>query len=373
MSEKLRGEEIYLEKTSSNFESAYDEVKASEEKREIESISRRMKIFSRYKQMLFSDPDHPREELTEEEKRQLTQELEELDTEYTENGMHFGKCQFYKIIDALRLGRKVEIEGFGPYLRDYLETGLTDEQTKLTTDDEKGIAAMEILFEYFPEAHAASLADAYNTWKFNYETGTPRELLGYEDNKDKIHTDVSESYKKRFKLWVERVLRSRGIIRPDEKEDYDNGFVINEESELVEGAKKLTSHLVDKGFIEGNTDSDTGEIWFIQTATQSEDPRYTRIKLRDANGHWECAALDASQFMHPRNLDITHVIILPRSNFEQQQDQVWEIVRKINPDADREGFRGENIHNIFIDTDNEKVTIELIKETLRKKLGVFKQ
>ncbi|MEI8092000.1 MAG: hypothetical protein WCG98_07555 [bacterium] len=66
------------------------------------------------------------------------------------------------------------------------------------------------------------------------------------------------------------------------------------------------------------------EILFVNP--NAENPKYRKITLRKQNGHWMCEALDASSYIKPENLNITHLVILP-TNFKEQQDKVWEMLR----------------------------------------------
>jgi hypothetical protein len=63
-----------------------------------------------------------------------------------------------------------------------------------------------------------------------------------------------------------------------------------------------------------------------------------------------CEALDASAFLDPKNLEITHLVILPE-HFQKQQDRVWEILRAL-------GHSPENYHNVYYPADADPETVK---------------
>lgn len=308
-------------------------------------------------------------EMPEDLKKELDEKLRVIDERYTVNGVHFLKCQFSKIIDDLRRGRRVEFEAFGPYLKDYLSNYMDENPDDFTKTDKIGLAIMEFLRkEVMPEAYPVSLFDEYNLGtRASDGLGKPldrdNENPFYAKNKERGKLEIeSGGYREKFKAFIERIFRQRGIVREGETEGPENDFILISETEKTKDAPALEAALKEKGLIEYGEGE---EIWFQNKIDQCEDPRYLRINLRTKDGTWQCAALDASGFLHERNRKITHLVILPKENFEEQQDQVWEILHAL-------GFQPENYHNIFFETNNPKVTPESTVETLREKIEVLK-
>lgn len=290
---------------------------------------------------------------------EMKQQLESIDIKYTEDGVHFLKCQFSKIVDALRQGKRVEFEGFGPYLVDYIFKDMGSDGVELTAPDAVGLAVMKFLKELFPELKAVSLYDEYNIYKTASDvTGRPRQqnqmgsLLLEEGG-----AVASERMKADFKKFIEVILLKYGIIEEGDQEGPNADYVLISETDKIKDAEKLVNILEGKGLVvfgEGK------EAWFQNNVQGCDDPRYLRIKLRDKNGKWECACLDASGFLDPRNREIVHLVMLPRIPFEEQQDKVWEILNAL-------GFRPENYHNIFFDVRNtESVENKSRAEEIRK-------
>lgn len=359
--------EILLERKSEiPFEKKLDKLKVLEKANEIVGMHENQQIRDQYKKLIANRDPHCKE-IPDDLRHEMSESLQIIDAKYAVNGVHFLKSQFSKIVDALRQGRRVEFEGFGPYLRDYIFQGIDSGEITFTKTDQIGLAIMEFLRAVLPEAHPVSLYDEYNMWMTAADPfGRPmnrdneKELFEAGATRGRIES-VADGIKKQFRDFVERVMRSRGIIKDLEKEGADADFVLLSESEKIRDAEELVKLLDEKGLIERGRGS---EIWFQTTVVRCDDPRYMRIRLRDDEGHWECAALDSSGFLNPRNREIVHLVILPKENFEEQQDQVWEILHAI-------GFRPENYHNIFFETENSEVTPESSVNTLRSKLSVL--
>jgi len=178
------------------------------------------------------------------------------------------------------------------------------EEMSSRLDQIDALAVMEFLKrEVIPEAHAVSLYDTLNLWT------TASDASGKPQNRDD-QSDQAHAY------------HTQGRI----------------------------AYGVDE------------EIWFQNTVAQCDDPRYLRILLRDKNGNWQCAALDASGFLNPRNREIVHLVILPKENFEAQQDQVWEILHAF-------GFQPQDYHNVFFEVKNNDVTPQSVVDTIRLQIG----
>jgi hypothetical protein len=280
----------------------------------------------------------------------LTKELDDVSNRYSINGVHFLKCQFSRIIEDLMAGKRVEFEAFGPYFRDYIFLGFDSKAVESVKTDAIGLEIMESLRkEIMPEAHPASLRDEYNTWPFS------------SDKKGKGDVVPSDKFKEKFYNFIEELFKNRGIVKEGEKEGVEDDYVMISETEKIKNAEELVEKLKEKNLIRYGEGE---EIWFQNTLEGCEDPRYMRINLRDKKGKWKCPCLDASGFLDERNRKITHLVILPKEHFEEQQDQVWEILRSI-------GFQPEEYHNIFFETENEKVTPKSAVEAIKSRIGVL--
>lgn len=369
--ERLNSEkrEIFLERENGpQFEDKLNTLRKEESRHEVEGRTRANKVRDEYKAKLLKRQLESKEqfkEMPDDLKEELDQELKTIDNEYTtEAGVHFLKCQFSKIIDALREGKRVEFEAFGPYLRDYIASGFDTEQTSYAVADKIGLAVMKFLREeVMPEAHPVSLYDEYNMGSSGSEhaTGLPVDLSKRTHDREVGQREVADMFKDKFKEFVETLMRQNGIIKEGETEGPESDYVLLSETDKTKDAPKLVKALEAKGLIEHGEGQ---EIWFQNTLMQCEDPRYLRINLRDKNGKWQCAALDSSGFLNPRNQEITHLLILPKpskknlekgdraeklADFEEQQDQVWEILHAL-------GFQPNNYHNIFFEIDEQYET-----------------
>jgi hypothetical protein len=233
------------------------------------------------------------------------------------------------------------------------------ENIELEKMDEIGLNIMWYLKKVFPNMCAVSLYDEYNLWvsaygfdwtPLNRDSGLAQKLW----NKWQLAVE-SDVYGKEFKKFVEFMLRKYWAILPNEQEWVDKNYVLVSETDKIESAKVLVEKLREKWLIYENWN----EIWFKNTIDKCEDPRYLDILLRDASGKRQCAALDASWFLDKRNRDITHLVILPREIFEEQQDMVWELVRTL-------WIEPKKYHNIFFDIEDDKVNVESVLEVFKK-------
>ena len=126
------------------------------------------------------------------------------------------------------------------------------------------------------------------------------------------------------------------------------------ESSKIHDAEELIKRLEAKGIIR----YENGEIIFDNE--NAENPDYKEIKLRKKDGDWLCPALDASSYLKPENLDITHLVVLPEQHFKEEQDQVWEILRAL-------GIKSDRYHNIFYDERLEPgQAAEIIEKEFKK-------
>lgn len=374
--EQSPDEIIFLQKEAErggeDFEEKLDNLKETERSRELAGLAKWKSIKDRYKAELIEKSLEEGEikEIPPDIKAKIDEEYRNIDEEYTINGIHFLKCQFSEIIEALRKKRRVEYEAFGPYLRDYFKYMFLEsvDNIELEKQDEIGLAIMEFFKEeLMPEAHPVSLYDEYNLGiAAALPTGKPvsrdhsSPTSGSYLDRGRLANE-SEILKKEFRRFVASVLKSRGIIEGSEEEGRGKDYTLLSESQKVADAKRLAELLNEKGLIEGDITLESGEIWFQNKVENCDDPRYLRIKLRDKEGHWECAALDASGFLDESNREITHLVILPKEKFEEQQDQVWEILKSI-------GFQPENYHNIFVDIENPKVTPGSAVNTIKSRI-----
>lgn len=388
--------EISLEKGKANFDDNLSKLRLQESDRETSGWVEAQKLRDEYKTKLVQWAIAEGKNLNELEmpgflKAELDKKMEIVDEKYTVNGVHFLKCHFSKIIDDLRSGRRVEFEAFGPYLKDYLGEGFDVKDVKYMSADETGLAIMKFLRQIMPEAHPVSLYDEYNLGTAANESGTGLSTDPSKQKKgsERGQREAADIFKDRFKKFVEESMRAQEIIGVGETEGPDKDFVLISETEKIKDAEELVKILkaleLEKGrkIIASGVDQ---EIWFQNNIDDCEDPRHLRIQLRDREGKWQCAALDASGFLNPINRDITHLVILSKpseknkenakdeqdkvNNFEIQQDQVWEILRLL-------GFQPEHYHNIFFEIDdkydsqNNTFNPGLIVDTIRSQVGVL--
>lgn len=261
----------------------------------------------------------------------------------TRNGVDFSRCQMDRIIGAYKEGTKFEFESFSPYLSDHnLATGeiLRD---NLTNEEAAGLSVAKILRDAFPKARIISLYDEYNT---NLpDTSDARGVPTAGGRQIELPNEVKQN----FVNDIEQLLREKGIIREGDRAEENYKFV--SESSKIADAEKLKERLL----ANGNILEEDGALYFVND--KAENPVYRKILLRTKNDRWMCEALDASSYLDPKNLEITHLVVLP-NHFKEQQDKVWEILRVL-------GIQPDNYHNIFFD---DKQSPEVVAQTIREEI-----
>lgn len=391
---------IELERKTPDFDTRFEDLK-QRERLELVEYSRSHEIKDKYKakyrQYLLEQGINVEKgtELPPEMRECLDLEISTLEAEYSREGICFLYCQFHKIIEGLKRGEVAEVEAFGPYLRDYLDYVFEKDTmgVKFTKADEIGLAILKFLLtEVIPEAHLVSLYDEYNLWTTASNVlGKPLDRSEFKSKEDKdmqgqkVEFDYergrleneSETLKKAFRDFIERVLKQRGLIKEGEVDGPENDYSLLSESSKVEDAIKLAKMLKAQGNLEGEIDDEKSELFFVISVDNCEDPRYMKFRLRDGEGHWECAALDASGYIADsngqrvekfRNENINHLICLDKNIFLEQQNQVWEIIHSLKKDG-KALFSGLKVHNIFFDSNNPDVTPESVIATFREYLG----
>lgn len=302
----------------------------------------------------------------------MKEELASAEREATRDGVNFAKCQMDKIIEANNKGKQVEFETLSPYLADYNTATGEIWSDNLTKSDAIGLALSRTLRDNFPKARMISLYDEYNSNIPDSSTllGNPMQfetpdstVQRYELDKkgrlkptgvlkDARQLSFPEKTKGNFKNNLEKLFRSAGSIRKDDQEGKNYLFV--SESSKVESAEQLVRKLEDKGKIK----RDGQAIYFVNP--EAENPAYREITLRTSNGRWLCEALDASSYLDEKNLEITHLVVLP-NQFIEQQDKVWGILRTL-------GIEPTNYHNIFYD---ENIPPEQVTRVIQEEIDYF--
>lgn len=279
----------------------------------------------------------------------------------THEGVNFSRCQMDTLVQDYLNGKKFEFESYSPYASDYnLNTGEIRENI-LTPTDKVGLEVGKMLRNTFsaPWARLICLWDAYNTGMSDDTDfwGKPRDpTKKYSEKYGAVNAAqlrLPEETQKKFSENVESLMKRRGLIRSTDVAAKD--YLLVSESAKVHDAAQLVKLLDEKGFIRRNGEA----ISFFNP--DAENPFYKEIELRRSDGGWLCEALDASAFLKPENLAITHLVILP-NHFKRQQDGVWEILRVL-------GIKPTNYHNIFYDENvaPEKVTA-VIKEQIERSM-----
>ena len=236
------------------------------------------------------------------------------------------KCQMNEVIKAYKDGKSVDVESFSPYLKNYnVKKGTLNEE--LTKEDKTGLEILKLLNKEFPNAQAVSLYDEYNT---PYDQKEP----------------FTQEQKDNFLQSIEDRLEKEGA-----KIDH---FI--SESSKIESAKSLVDQLKTKGVIK---EKGSGAIYFNDGQSQGGQFDEHFFPLKTKGGRWMCEALDASSFLDKKNLEITHLVILPE-RFKIQQERVWNILKTL-------GIRPEGYHNIFFNPDSEpNEIVQKIQEEIEK-------
>lgn len=268
-----------------------------------------------------------------------------LERENIRHGVDFSKCQMKNILAAYASGDKLDIEAVSPYLIDYNTHTGEMWGNLLTPVDVTGIEIAKLLRTEFPRARMVSLYDEYNS-----EFTDSSDASG-KPTRDAAQLPFSDGVKRNFRASFEQVLRAQGVISDTDKEG--EAYLLISESEKVRDVEKLIERLEGAGHIRRD-----GMAIYFENA-EAENPEHRTIVLRTKNGRWLCEALDASSFLNPENLEMTHLVILPNS-FKKQQDKVWEILRTLGIDASR-------YHNIFFDEDlTPEHVVRVIRDEIKK-------
>ncbi len=276
----------------------------------------------------------------------MGQEMErQFELEKARKSVDFSKCQMDKLIAAVKAGKSVEFESYSPYLADNnTSTGEVWDDERLAKADATGLAIASTLREEFSTARLVSLYDEYNSGL--PDTTDPRGI----PKADGPQIGFSEEAKDAFLHNIEKILRTRGAVRDGDQEGKDYLFV--SESSKQKDAEELVRRLEESGHITRDGEA----IYFVNPG--SENPAYSKIILRTKSGRWLCEALDASSYIKPENLEITHLVVLPNS-FREQQDKVWEILKTL-------GIKPTNYHNIFFDDSLDPAAVaEVIRENIK--------
>jgi len=275
----------------------------------------------------------------------------------THEGVNFSRCQMDTLVQDYLNGKRFEFESYSPYASDYNQKTGEIWEGKLVKADTVGLEVGKMLRNTFsaPWARLICLWDAYNTG-MSEDTdfwGKPRDpTKKYPEKHGGVHVAqlrLPEETQKKFSENVESLMRRRGLIRSTDVKDRD--YLLISESAKVHDAEQLVKLLDEKGLIRRNGEA----IYFFNP--DAENPFYKEIDLRRSDGGWLCEALDASAFLKPENLEITHLVILP-NYFKKQQDSVWEILRVL-------GIKPTNYHNIFYD---ENVAPEKVTAVIREQI-----
>ncbi|MDP2586223.1 MAG: hypothetical protein Q8P32_00410 [Candidatus Komeilibacteria bacterium] len=260
----------------------------------------------------------------------------------------FSKCQLDKVAADYYSGRKLEIETFSPYLADYDTAQGKVWSDNLTETDKVGLAVGKVLNEQFSQARVISLYDEYNSNMPDTADSWGKPVEGGRQ------IEYTAEAKEKFKTEVARLLKESGSVKADAKEGED--YLLVSESSKQQDAVMLVDQLEAKGCIIKKGE----QIIFSNPA--AENPKFKQITLRTAGGRWLCEALDASSYLKPENMAITHLVVLPES-FKDQQDKVWEMLRVL-------GIEPSHYHNIFY---NEKQDPAVISQTIKEEVEKYKQ
>ena len=258
--------------------------------------------------------------------------------------LDFSRCQIRELLTAILLkGLRLESEFWGAYMLDHdLKYGNI---TSLMNEEKVGLSIGKILNEIFAEMKVISLFDDYNTGISDQMDAWGRPVATDENGVYAGQIPVSPEAADNFVQNMKRVYQEWGIKSK-------GGFDFISESSRQKSAEKLISELEKLGKIQRKN---SGQVFFVNPEAENKNLR--RFRLRSANGHYSCAALDSSGFLGKENFDeVVHLIILPFQHFSREQDAVWEILKVLD-------LQPENYHNIFYDKDADP---ELVAAEFRK-------
>jgi hypothetical protein len=311
--------------------------------------------------------------LDSEDETKLREEVGYLERQATVDGVNFSRIQIEKVLSDRDNGRKIEFETFSPYLSDYNTATGEVWENNLINCDKIGIRLIGLMRKIFPRARVISLYDEYNsnmpdsenhqthaTSLAKEEKDITSEGVNFEKEKyllkgapykdDTVkQIEYSEESKINFRQSVGNIISRECGEDCKEGEDY---LLISESSKIAD-AETLVARLESLDLIR----RDGREITFVNNT--AENPFFPEITLRSKGGRWLCEALDASSYIKPENLDITHIVVLPNS-FKEQQDKVWEMLKCL-------GIEPLNYHNIFYDESKDPEDVaRIVKEEFAK-------
>ena len=297
----------------------------------------------------------------------IHEEMSRVEKEATRNGVDFSRCQMDRYVAASRAGKPVEFESLSPYLSDYNMSTGEIWRNNLTNTDKVGVAVAKSVRALFSNARMISLYDEYNSdipfssdaygKPLRHATDEEGNILKDEKGNalDAPQLTFDPVVRENFRKSLENLFIEEGIIDPEKDRDGE-AYLLVSESSKVRDAELLVQELEAKHADLIRRDGQA--IYFVNP--NAENPLYAEIPMRTVNGRWLCEALDASSYLKPENLEITHLVILP-NHFKPQQDKVWEILRVL-------GIPSTNYHNIFYD---EKVAPDVVARTIEEEIEKY--
>lgn len=295
-------------------------------------VTRQMlQIMDKFKEAMFYTQDSDgKKNLVE----NMSKELSAAQKMAITDGVNFSYCHMDSLTERYGKGMILEFDCIRPALYNYnFITGAIDKD-KLVSIDIIGLEIAKLIKQEFAKSRLISFYDDYSNYEF------------------------SELAQNNFKSNILKILIQNGLLNENDTENRD--YYLLAESKAVSQAEELVARLENvngKSYVR----RDGLSIKFVNEDV--ENPIYSVIDLRTAEGQWERWALDASTFLAPINNDIVHLVILPYNYFINEQDRVWEILRIL-------GIESENYHNIFYD---ENLEPEKIVETIRREIHKYRK
>jgi len=273
---------------------------------------------------------------------------------------------------------KLEIKQWEEEQKDLLKTiefikeDLPNVEEKLTiqqkTKSEKKLLPKEIKEFKKPTGFWGGVFNKFTKTINFLKTDAPKSA---EDLKEKMNEELEIFEKRATKNGVnfsrcnmENIAKAYKEGKIIEFELYQDSMVIEEVfRKMLPKAKMITENsknknveqLVKKLEEKNNIKKKNGIIYFSNP--ESENPEYKEIILQTSDGKWTSEGLNASTYLKPENLEITHLVVFPNS-LKKEQDKTWEILRIL-------GIEPTNYHDIFFD---ENVLPEKIAETIGEEI-----
>ncbi len=299
--------------------------------------------------------------------KSLDREIADKEREGKFGTLSLERCQMDDLLAGYQNGMRTEVDAYSPYLADNnMATGEILRNNMLVSD-QIGLEVARVCKQQMPESIIVSLADEFHTFmQDRYDSNDQPIRREYTKSQGVLHEEAKTlpmihaepEVRKKFRDSVAQQLIDEGIAKPDGSDV----LVLSEfdKQKDVEEFVRRISEIAARPNAPFSIEQKGEKMTLV--SPDAENPLFQEIVLRNEGGKWMCPALDAASFIHPRNKEIMHLVVLP-DVMKDQQDQVWEMLRLMD-------IEPQNYHNIYYDS---TATPDTVKKDLTELFEHFSQ